>query len=104
MNEITKLVEQVRLSTDFQINKQILREKIQTELHISFNGGMFLITTDLLAFLATWPNELLYLEDIFQNPIEIKRQEFLDRCRERYQAAMNSWHQQYAETRKIRKV
>ena len=104
MNTIDQLVEQVRLSTDYQINKEILREKIQTDLHVPYRGGMFYITTDLLSFLATWPNEVLYLEDTFHNPVEIDRQELLTLAREHYQKAMNRWHQEHAELKRIRKI
>lgn len=104
MNSIDQLVEQVRLSTDYQINKQILREKIQTDLHVPYHGGMFYITTDLLSFLATWPDDVLYLEDTFHNPIEVNRDELLNLCREHYQKAMNRWHQEHAELKRIRKI
>jgi hypothetical protein len=97
-------VEQVRLATDFNINKQILREKIQTELHIAHNGGMFKITPELIAFVKDWPLDTLYIEDVYQNPIEIDRQVFLVTAQQHYHRVMNEWHQQYAELRKIRKV
>ena len=104
MSDIEKLVSQVKQATDYQINRRILREKIQTELHLTYNGGMFLVTTDLMSFLATWPDPTLYLEDIYENPIAVNRDEMLAQCRQRYQAVMNSWHQRHAELRQIRKV
>jgi hypothetical protein len=104
MSNISKIVEQVRLATDFNINKQILREKIQTELHIAHNGGMFKITPELIAFVKDWPLDTLYVEDVYQNPIEIDRQVFLVTAQQHYHRVMNEWHQQYAELRKIRKV
>lgn len=104
MSDLPKIVEQVRLATDFATNKQILREKIQTELHFAHNGGMFKITPELLAFVQTWPTEFIYLEDVYQNPIEIEKQTFLAMAQQHYYRVMNEWHQQYAELRKIRKV
>lgn len=104
MSDLSKIVEQVRLATDFSTNKQILREKIQTDLHFAHNGGMFKITPELLAFVQTWPTEFIYLEDVYQNPIEIEKQTFLAMAQQHYYRVMNEWHQQYAELRKIRKV
>lgn len=104
MSDLHKIVSQVRLATDFQTNKQILREKIQTDLHFAYNGGMFKITPELLAFVQTWPTEFIYLEDVYQNPIEIEKQQFLVKAQQHYYRVMNEWHQQYAELRKIRKV
>ena len=104
MTELDKLTTEIRRTTDYQVNKRILREKIQTDLHFAHNGGLFKVTTDLLAFVATWPIETLYIEDTYQNPIEIDRQIFLVTAQQHYHKVMNTWHQQHAELRKIRKV
>lgn len=104
MSDTNKLIETVKQATDYQINRRILKEKILTELHITYNGGMFLVTRDLMSFLSTWPNDRLFIEDIYENPIEVDRDELLSQCQQRYQAVMNHWHQQHAELRKIRKL
>jgi len=104
MSDINQLVEQVRLATDYQINKQILREKILTDLHVAYNGGLFFVTTELIGFLTTWPNNTVYLEDTYHNPIEVDRIELLTLCREHYQKVMNRWHQEHAELKQIRKI
>jgi hypothetical protein len=104
MSDINQLVDEIRLATDFQINKKILREKIQTDLHMTHNGGMFKITPELLAFVKTWPIDELYLEDTYQNPIAIDRQVFLVTAQQHYQTVMNRWHNEYEELRKIRKI
>ena len=104
MNTINDIVTEVRKATDFQINKQILREKIQTDLHMTHRGGMFKITPELLAFVKTWPVDELYLEDIYENPVQIDRQTFLVTEKQHYQRVMNTWHQEYEELKKIRKI
>jgi hypothetical protein len=104
MNTVQNLVQQVKLSTDYQTNKRILKEKILTELHMPYGNGLFLLTPTLLAFAATWPDEILYLEDVYENPIEIHRLEFLEKARAHYQQAMNEWHQQHEDLKRIRKV
>jgi hypothetical protein len=104
MNEITELVAQVKQATDFQINKRILREKIQTDLHFAHNGGLFKVTPELLAFVQSWPVNELYIEDTYQNPIEVDKQVFLVMAQQHYQKVMNRWHQQYTELKRARKV
>jgi hypothetical protein len=104
MNTIDQLVEQVRLSTDYQVNKQILREKILTDLHVAHNGGLFFVTIDLIGFLTTWPDDTVYLEDTYHNPIQVDRIGLLTLCREHYQQVMNRWHQEHAELKQIRKI
>ena len=102
--QIENLVAEVRQATDFQINKRLLREKAQTDLHFPFNGGLFKVTPELLAFVATWPTDWLYLEDTYQNPIEIDKQVFLVKAQQHYQMVMNDWHDQYAKLKQIRKA
>ena len=104
LSEIDSLVAQVRQSTDYQINKRILREKIQTDLHFTHNGGLFKITPELLAFVQTWPINQLFLEDTYRNPIEVDKQIFLVTAQQHYQKVMNYWHQEHAELKRARKV
>jgi len=104
MTELDNIVTEIRLATDFQTNKRILREKIQTDLHMTHNGGMFKIAPELLAFVKTWPVDELYLEDVYENPIKIDRQTFLVTAQQHYQTVMNTWHQEYENLKKIRKI
>ncbi len=71
---------------------------------MTHNGGMFKITPELLAFVQTWPVDELYLEDIYENPIQIDRQVFLVTAQQHYQTVMNRWHQQYEDIKQIRKI
>lgn len=104
MSDLEQLTNQIRLATDYQINKRILREKIQTDLHVPYNGGLFKISTELIAFLSTWPNDSLFLEDTYQNPIGINRNEFLTLCQQHYQMIMNTWHIQHEEIKRARRI
>ena len=104
MSDLEKITDQIRLATDYQTNKRILREKIQTDLHVPFNGGLFKVTPELIAFLSTWPSGVLYLEDTYENPILIQKAEFLEICVQHYQQAMNVWHIQHEEIKRVRKI
>jgi hypothetical protein len=115
MTELENLTAQIKLATDYQVNKTILKEKIQTDLHFAYNGGLFKATQELIAFVhawngteAFWPWDQggpIFLEDTYGNPIRIDdRKEFYQTACEHYQQAMNRWHQEHAELKKIRKV
>ena len=104
MSEINKLTNEIKLATDYQINKRILREKIQTDLHVTYNGGLFKVTPELLAFVATWPIDELYLEDTYQNPIQIDKQVFLVQAQQHYHKVMNRWHDEHDNLKKQRKI
>jgi hypothetical protein len=104
MSNLNQLITEIRLATDYQVNKRILREKIQTDLHVPYNGGLFKVTPELIGFLNAWNSDELFLEDTYQNPIKILRQEFLTKCQQHYQMVMNEWHIQHEEIRRARKV
>jgi hypothetical protein len=104
MSNINLLVDEIRLATDYQINKRILREKIQTDLHLTHNGGLFKITPELLGFVKTWPVDEIFLEDVYQNPVQIDKQIFLVTAQQHYQQVMNRWHNEHEELKKIRKI
>jgi hypothetical protein len=104
MTELEQLTVQIKQSTDYQTNKQILREKIQTDLHFAYNGGLFKATQELIGFISAWDTEILHLEDTYQNPIEVNRNEMLSLCKSHYQTVMNAWHIQHEELKRVRKV
>ena len=104
MSDINPLLDEIRLATNYQINKRILREKIQTDLHMAHSGGMFKITPELIAFVKTWPVDDIYLEDTYQNPIKIDRQTFLVTAQQHYQQVMNRWHNEHEQLKQIRKI
>ena len=104
MSDLEKLTQEIRLATNYQVNKRILREKIQTDLHVPYNGGLFKASPELIAFLNSWDTDELFLEDTYQNPVKIDRQEFLTLCQQHYQMVMNEWHIQHDELKRIRKV
>jgi len=104
MSDLEKITEQIRLATDYQVNKRILREKIQTDLHLPYNSGLFKVSLELIAFLNSWDSDELFLEDTYQNPIKINRAEFLTLCKQQYQMVMNTWHIQHEEIRRARKI
>ena len=104
MSEINKIVEHVKQATRYQANKRALKESMVAELHMPYNGGLFYLTPALMAFVKTWPDDKLFIEDTYENPIEIDREEFMKQARERYHSVMNQWHQQNQELRSARKV
>jgi hypothetical protein len=104
MSTPEQLVNQIRLATDYQKNKRELREKILTDLHLTYDGGLFLVDINLLAFLTTWPDDELYLEDVYNNPIKINREKLLSQARQHYQSAMNAWHIEHERLKQIRKI
>jgi len=115
MTELEQLTTEIRRATDYQVNRTLLREKMQTDLHFAYAGGLFKATPELISFIHAWRStdeiwhwgggEDMYLEDTYSNPIHIADcAEFYRTACEHYQQIMNDWHQQHAELRKLRKI
>lgn len=104
MNDLDKLTNEIRLATDYQINKRILQEKIESDLHIAYNNGLFKVSMELIAFLSSWTGDTMYVPDVYKNPIEVDREEFKRICCQHYQMVMNQWHIQHEEIKRARKV
>lgn len=105
MSEIQELVQEIKQSTEYQINKKILNEKIQTDLHFTHGGGLFKATPELIAFVHAWSGQDMYMADTYDNPIHIEnREEFYKIACQHYHRVMNEWHQQHAEIKRIRKI
>jgi hypothetical protein len=102
--EINQLVAQIKQATDYQTNKRILREKIQSDLHFTLSGGLFKATPELIAFLNLYDLYEMVIEDTYQNPIKVNRIAMLELATQHYQLAMNAWHIQFEEIKRARKV
>ena len=115
MSDIPEIVGQLKQATNYELNKSFLRQKIQTDLHFTYDGGLFKATPELISFVHAWRSadevwswgggENMFIEDTYDNPIHIKNcAEFYRTACEHYQRVMNTWHQQHAELRKLRKI
>jgi hypothetical protein len=104
MSTPEQLINQIRVATDYQTNKRILREKIQADLHFTHNGGLFKASQELISFLNCYESTELVIEDNYQNPIKVIREELLILAKQHYQMAMNAWHIQHEELKRVRKI
>jgi len=113
--ELDNLVSAIHQSTNHQINRAILREKIQTDLHFAYAGGLFKATPELISFVHAWRSadevwpwgggENMFMEDTYGNPIQIENcAEFYRTACQHYQQAMNTWHQEHAELKRLRRI
>lgn len=104
MTELDQTITQIKQSTDYQINKRILKEKMQTDLHLHYNNGLFKVTPELLAFVYSWDDVELILEDVYENPIIVNKLKFLQLCQKHYKKVMNMWYIQHEQLKQTRKV
>jgi hypothetical protein len=90
---------------DHAAKKLELKEKVETQLYVVHNGGLFKATPELMTFLNTrWYHDTdeMVIEDSYSNPIKIDRSVLLDELVKAYKFAMNSWLVEYEELQQIR--
>lgn len=87
---------------DNAAKKLELKEKIDTQLHVVYNGGLFKATPELITFLHVCSDMEMIIPDVYENPIKINREELKDKLISAYQFAMNSWYTEYQELEQIR--
>lgn len=99
-------------ASNYRISVTNQRKNAQLKLNrfLSFpkNGGLFLITPELISFiqtLLTQQKESTILLDVNKNPIEVLNlEEFFDEIYDRYYQAMNDYLLEYKEIQKARSV
>ena len=89
---------------DHAVHRKAMKERIEAQLVVAHGGGVFKATGDLISFLWSWPDDEIFLEDIYNNPIKCNRKELEEALREAYRYAMNSWHNEFVESKKVRKL
>ena len=98
-----KLASRIKERFDHVASKQSLNERVQKMLTISYNGGMFKITPELFATLATFhDSETLVLPDAFGNPILVDTQELLYKSKLKYKEVTNEWLAEYDALKQVR--
>lgn len=100
----TKLKAQAEAKFELTVARKTLEERTEQQLLVAYNGGLFRASTELIAFLSTWPVDTLYLKDEYCRPVEVDRVVLLAKLSQAYSAVMNDWHTEYSKLIKIRKV
>lgn len=97
-----KLVADVEF--DRAVHKRNLRETAQAQLTVPFAGGLFVASPTLIAFLGVCTEDIVYLEDTYNNPIQVDRAELLGLLKVAYTDAMSSWHEELQKSNRIRRA
>jgi hypothetical protein len=91
------------------LNNQVaaLREKTDSLLSISLEGGTFVINRELIAFCKALIDDgdtEAVLLDTYNNPIMIQLKPFYDEITSRYWEVTNDYHREFTQLRKARKT
>ena len=75
--------------------KRALKEKYQAKLSFAWNGGMFRATPEMIVFLNLYGDQVIVVQDLYENPVQVNAQELEQAMRERLQEQMNAWFIEY---------
>lgn len=98
----TELKQLADAKFDFATAKINLKERVESELTVPHNGGMFKASPSLIMFLSTFKPEII--EDEYNNPIKINSDELLTQLTEAYNYAMNAWYTDFEKQKRVRKI
>lgn len=92
---------------DQSVLRKNLAEKADQSLTLAYNGGLFKITPELIAFsMFSDKDKDMFMKDDYNNPIRFTSEEwedFMFKMREKYNEVMNDWHCEFEALKKIRK-
>lgn len=98
---------QERINERFDLlqSKKNLKERTQQQLTLSYNGGLFKVTPELLSMLVLFKDDgTVVLEDSFSNPILVTDiPDMLARCKQNYRSVTNEWYAEYGSIKTVRK-
>jgi hypothetical protein len=100
--------DQLKLLADIEFDRAVykrnLRETAQAQLIVPFAGGLFVASPMLIAFLSATAEDIVYLEDSYNNPIQADRAELLSLLKVAYTDAMSNWYEELQKSNRIRRA
>lgn len=101
--DIEKIKEAARVNFDHAVSRKLLHERIQSQLILGYNGGLFKVTPELLSFVYILPLLTVIIKDSYNNPVKIEdSQDFYLKATQKYHEVMNEWYVEYEKLKKIR--
>jgi len=106
-----ELRDAARVAYDRELAKQNINTAIESRMTVNYNGGMFIVTQELIAFLHAWiPSPYvspdfdgkIYMMDAYDVPVKVIAYELLEICQRRWWEVMNEFAAEYEEFTKIR--
>jgi hypothetical protein len=103
-----ELLTHSRIRFDHAVSKKILKEKYQGKFIVTYSGGMFKATPDLIGFLDACVKMNKHTEtdivllDLYENPVNVNVIELRKVVYQKYCEQMAAWLKEYEELSKNR--
>lgn len=81
-----------------------LKETYESKLIVEHRGGTFLAKPELIAFLNSWGEEEVHVEDMYNNPILANRISLLEQIKVAYRTASAHWASEIQRVNSIQRT
>ena len=101
MDKVDILEKYAKAKFEHGVAKRNLKERIEAELHITHNGGMWRASPELIVLCNSCEGTVV-LEDLYNTPVSVDSNELCTLAIQRWQEQMNAWQTEYKEISKNR--
>lgn len=77
--------------------KDYLREKYSNKVYIAEQGGLWKADAQTIAVLSTFDADKIILIDTQNNPVEVDREQLLNKLKSLYTDVMTEYHKEWKE-------
>lgn len=95
------LITKAKVRFNHQQNRIALQTKYQSQLTMAYNGGLWDITPNLIAFISALQGQVILI-DSYEKPVEVDCKEMLELIKPKYDQVMSEWLKEYNEMSKLR--
>ena len=89
---------------DRAVHRKNIKESAYALLLVPYNGGLFIATPTLIAFLGNWDEDEIIVEDEYENPVLVNRLALMARLKGAYLNAMDVWYADFQASNRIRRA
>ena len=96
------LVNQAKAKFTHNLAKAYIKEKYKNKLILADQGGLWKVSTELIAVLNTCPNEEVILIDTYENPIKVNGKQLLAKVSAHYHTVMEEYLAEWTQLKQTR--
>lgn len=91
------LISEAKARFNHNSAKAQLKDKYDGKLIIADQGGLWKADRETISFLNSLSSETVVIIDCFDNPVEVKRVDLLEKLSETYTKVMSQWYAEWKE-------
>jgi len=91
------LISEAKARFNHNSAKAQLKDKYDGKLIIADQGGLWKADRETISFISSLSDETVIIIDSFDNPVEVKRVELLEKLKDTYTKVMTQWYTEWKE-------